>query len=96
MNAMMSFKNYGDRRAGILLFLLIFAMLLSGCVKNPSHVLKDAPSSVFEPEPEDDSPVTTVGELADSYVRNLTALRRANNKLGTLCVLAGQCKETTE
>lgn len=46
---------------------------------------------VFEAEPEASGSLSTVGQLADAHVVNTTALRRANNKLKTICLAAERC-----
>lgn len=38
---------------------------------------------------------TTVGSLAQAFVENTMALKRANNKLITICQALGRCDVTT-
>lgn len=65
---------------------------LSGCAeKQPA--LEGLSQEVFEVEPEASGSITTVGELADAHVANTFALRRANNKLTTICVAVERCKK---
>jgi hypothetical protein len=48
---------------------------------------------VFEPEPEATGSLKTVGQLAEAHVSNTFALRRANNKLTTICMAVQRCKD---
>lgn len=48
-------------------------------------------NEVFTPEEEYDGPLTLLGELTDGYATNTIALRKANNKILTLCVAAKRC-----
>lgn len=65
---------------------------LSACAEKPV-ALEGLSDEVFEMEPEHSGSITTVGELADAHVANTFALRRANNKLTTICVAAERCKK---
>ena len=47
---------------------------------------------IFAPEAEYAGPMDTLGDLARAHVENTTALRRANNKLGALCIAALRCR----
>jgi hypothetical protein len=51
------------------------------------------PASVFASENEYDGPLRTTGHLAEGFVTNTTSLRRANNKLRTICVAAKRCEQ---
>lgn len=76
-----------------LLSLLTFSALLIGCAEKSGSALTGLPDDVFVTEAEHEGPLETVGELAEAYVENTSALRRANNKLSTICVAAARCKE---
>lgn len=56
--------------------------------------LTGLPNSAFEAEPLHEGQTKTVGELAEAYVTNTTSLKKANNKLHTICVAAARCKDT--
>ena len=51
------------------------------------------PPSSFDKEPEYVGPLDTVGQLGDGYIFNTGSLRKANNKLDTLCLAAKVCEE---
>lgn len=55
--------------------------------------LNALPDEVFEGEPEASGSPLTVGQLAEAYVANTFALRRANNKLSTICLAVERCKK---
>lgn len=55
--------------------------------------LKELPDEVFRAEPEASGSLHTVGQLAEAHVANTFALRRANNKLTTICIAVHRCKE---
>lgn len=67
--------------------------LSTACARDPDPVaLEHLPDSVFEPPAEYEGPLETLGDLADGYVTNTTALRQAINKLRTLCQAASRCE----
>lgn len=55
--------------------------------------LEGLPDEVFQREPEITGSLQTVGQLAEAHVANTFALRRANNKLTTICIAVHRCKE---
>lgn len=71
--------------------LLLLVSLSTGCSKQIA--LEGLPESVFEAESRYEGQVNTVGELAEGYLFNTTALGKANNKLRTICVAALRCEE---
>lgn len=64
---------------------------LSACAQAPQP-LEALPDDVFETEPEASGSLSTVGQLAEAHVENTFALRRANNKLTTICIAVERCK----
>lgn len=56
------------------------------------QVIPHVPGEVFEAEQEYAGPMNTLGDLTRAHIANTAALRRANNKLATLCVAAKRCK----
>lgn len=64
---------------------------LSACAQVPQP-LKELPDEVFEVEPEASGSLFTVGQLAEAHVENTFALRRANNKLTTICIAVERCE----
>lgn len=73
------------------LWLLTFVGFLSACAEKP-RPLEGISDEVFEVEPEATGSLSTVGQLAEAHVENTFALRRANNKLLTLCIAAQRCE----
>lgn len=65
----------------------------SGLFNRIEPALTGLPDSVFEAEPEYSGSMETVGQLAEGYLTNTTSLRKANNKLSTLCVAANRCEQ---
>jgi hypothetical protein len=79
------------QKASIVRYLLPFALLLGGCSEVVG--LAGLQNKVFEPEKEYKGRIETVGELSEAYIANTYALRKANNKLTTICLAARRCKE---
>ena len=73
-----------------LLFLLISAILSASCT-HKIDALPGLPDEVFEPEPESRQELNTVGQLSTAHIDNTLSLRRANNKLTTICTAALRC-----
>ncbi len=76
-----------------LLCLTIFCASLSGCDRVRADPEIKPPASLFEEEPEYQGELGLMGQLAEGYVHNTLALRRANNKLKTLCRIEEVCAE---
>lgn len=77
------------------LSLLTFGLFLAGCSRE-AQPLRHLPIEVFQTEEEHAGSLTTVGELSVAYVENTFALRRANNKLSTICIAAKRCEGNLE
>lgn len=82
---------YVMRKAIRILSLPMWFGSLIGC-SELTQLLDGIPDDVFQAEPEASGSVLTVGQLADAFVINTASLRRANNKLVTLCVAANRCE----
>ena len=73
------------------LSLTVSLMLLTAC--NPAvPALSGLGAEVFEAEQEYPGSPRTVGQLSEAFVMNTLALRRANNKIHTVCVAAMRCE----
>lgn len=77
------------------LSILMSCMFLAGCGEKP-NLLAGISDRVFEPELEYAGKLETVGQLAVAYLDNTIALRRANNKLNTICIAADRCEGNRE
>lgn len=74
---------------------MMFGALSTACSKpgpNPTLVLEALPEEVFLEEAEYQDEMKTIGDLGQGYLVNTTALRRANNKIRTLCIASGRCE----
>jgi hypothetical protein len=78
-------------RATQILCLLTSVGFLVACAPK-AQPLKELPDDVFEREPEASGSLSTVGQLAEAHVENTFALRRANNKLTTICIAVERCE----
>lgn len=79
------------RKATINLSLMVSLVLLSAC--NPAvPALSGLGAEAFEQEKEYPGSPQTVGQLSEAFVMNTLALRRANNKIHTVCVAAARCE----
>ena len=80
------------------LYLLALLMSSSACsLGNKDQPFTESmPPSSFEKESEYSGPLNTIGQLGDGYIENTGSLRRANNKLDTLCIAAKVCEENHE
>jgi len=71
-------------------------MCLNACSQITNRpFIESLPSSSFAKEAEYTGPLDTVGQLGDAYIFNVGSLRRANNKLDTLCTAAKVCEENS-
>lgn len=83
-------------KALLSLCLMTSVAFLSGCAKETPPALPYLDEEIFEPELEYAGPMLTLGDLTRGHVENTTALRRANNKLRTLCLAARRCEDEDE
>lgn len=64
---------------------------MSGCAPD-LNALSGLSDEVFEAEPEYPGSPKTIGQLSEAFVVNTLALRRANNKVHTICIATQRCE----
>lgn len=75
-----------------LLFLTTSSALFAACSEAPqTEAFQHLGNEVFTQEQEYQGPLETVGDLTSAYTETTIALRKANNKIGTLCLAALRC-----